>query len=70
MSDIPPFEPLDSYLQLKLSIESPSLAYAGQSTKKYVLLVLDIPYPLLKAWHSLVVIKKTILPWYLPCLVN
>ena len=44
MSDIPPFEPLDSYLQLKLSIESPSLAYAGQSTKKDVRLDLDFPY--------------------------
>ena len=57
MSDIPPLELLDSYLQWKLSIESVSLAYAVESTKKDVLLALDIPFPLLKAWHSLVVLK-------------
>ena len=45
-----------------MSIESASLAYPVESTKNGVLLDLDIPYPLLKAWHILVVPKKTISP--------
>ena len=62
MSDIPPIERLDSYLQWKFCIESPSLAYASQSAKKDVHLGFDTHYPLLKSWHSLVVLKKTIPP--------
>ena len=62
MSDFPPLELLDSYLQWKLSIESTSLAYPVEPTKNGALLDLNIPYPRLKAWHSLVVIKKTISP--------
>ena len=49
-------------MQWKLSIESASLACPVESTKNGVLLDLDIPYPLLKAWHILVVPKKTISP--------
>ena len=60
MSDVPPIERLDSYLQWKFCIESPSLAYASQSAKKDVHLGFDTHYPLLKSWHSLVVLKKTI----------
>ena len=44
MSYIPPLDPLVSYLQRKLSIESSSLAYAGQSTKKDAHLALNFPY--------------------------
>ena len=32
MSDVPPVGQLDAYLQLQLSIESPSFAYAGKSS--------------------------------------
>ena len=47
---------------MEIAIESASLAYPVESTKNGVLLGLDIPYSLLKAWHSLVVLKKTISP--------
>ena len=49
MSDIAPFE---SFLKWKLSIESPSLAYAARAVTRNVLFAVDIPYPLLKAWHE------------------
>lgn len=55
MSDVPP---LGAYLQWKLSIATSSLAYAGKSTAKNALFAVDIPYPLLRAWYSLVVLKK------------
>ena len=49
MSDIGPFE---SFLKWELSIESPSLAYAAKAVTRNVLFAVDIPYPLLKAWHE------------------
>ena len=49
MSDI---SPLELILQWKLSIETPSLAYAGKAATKTVLFTLEISYPLFKAWYS------------------
>ena len=51
MSDIAPFE---SFLKWKLSIEnpSPSLACAAKAVTRNVFFAVDIPYPLLKAWHE------------------
>lgn len=49
MSDRPPME---SFLKWKLSIESPSLKYAAKAVTRNVILAVDIPYPLLKAWHE------------------
>ena len=49
MSDIGPFE---SFLKWELSIESPSLAYVAKAVTRNVLFAVDIPYPLLKAWHE------------------
>ena len=59
MSDTPPLGPLDLHLKWKLSIESPSLAYINKCMSKTVLFAVDIPYPILKAWYSLVVEKST-----------
>ena len=44
--------PLDSFLKWKLSIESPSLKYAAKAVTRTVILAVDIPLPLLKAWHE------------------
>ena len=49
MSDRPP---LESFLKWKLSIESPSLKYAAKAVTRNLILALDIPFPLLKAWHE------------------
>ena len=49
MSDRPP---LESFLKWKLSIESPSLKYAAKAVTRNVILAVDIPFPLLKAWHE------------------
>ena len=49
MSDIAPFK---SFLGWKLSIETPSLAYAAKAVTRNVLFAVEIPYPLLKAWHG------------------
>ena len=49
MSDIAPFK---SFLEWKLSIETPSLAYAAKAVTRNVLFAVEIPYPLLKAWHG------------------
>ncbi|CAB3989234.1 Hypothetical predicted protein [Paramuricea clavata] len=59
MSDFPP---LGAHLQWKLAIERSSLAYAKICTTKNVLFAVDIPYPLLRAWYSLVVLKKPVQP--------
>ena len=42
-------------LQCKLNIESPSLKYVGQLYSKKALFSVDIPYPVLKSWHDIVV---------------
>ena len=49
MSDRPSHKDI---LQLKLSIESPSLEYAHQSASRNVAFVADIPFPLLKGWYD------------------
>lgn len=58
MSDVLPLCPMHTYLQWKLSVESPSLAYASKSTTKTILFAVDIPFPLLRSWYNLVVLKK------------
>ena len=55
MSDRPPME---SFLKWKLSIESPSLKYAAKAVTRNVILAVDIPYPLLKAWHEFLRLQK------------
>ena len=55
MSDTPPF---DSFLKWKLGIESPSLAYAGKTVTRNIILAVDIPYPLLKLWHDFIKTQK------------
>ena len=49
MSDRPP---LESFLKWKLSVQSPSLKYAAKAVTRTVILAVDIPFPLLKAWHE------------------
>lgn len=49
MSDLPP---KDSFLKWKLGIEGPSFAYANKISARQVVMVVAIPYPLLKAWHK------------------
>jgi hypothetical protein len=49
---------MHTYLQWKLSVESHSLAYAAKATTKDILFAVDIPFPLLRAWYNLVVLKK------------
>ena len=49
MSDRPSHKDI---LQLKLSIESPSLEYAHQSASRNVAFAADIPFPLLKGWYD------------------
>ena len=51
MSDTPPF---DSFLKWKLEIESPSLAYAAKTVTRNIILVVDVPYPLLKLRHDFI----------------
>ncbi|CAB3983662.1 Hypothetical predicted protein [Paramuricea clavata] len=58
MSDVPPLCSMHTYLQWKLSVESHSLAYAAKATTKDILFAVDIPFPLLRAWYNLVVLKK------------
>ncbi len=41
-----------------MSVESPSFTYAARSTSKDILFAVDIPFPLLRAWYNLVVLKK------------
>ena len=54
MSD-EPWAVLDSFLQWKLGIESPSLKYAAKAVAKTktILFAVNIPYPLLRAWREL-----------------
>ena len=61
MSDNP-LRRLDSFLQWKLGVESPSLAYAAKPVAKTILFAVNIPYPLLKAWHSIMTKKPMNLP--------
>ena len=49
MSDI---APLESFFKWKLSIETHSLAYAAEKVTRNVLFVVDVLYPLLKAWYD------------------
>ena len=49
MSDLPP---KDLFLKWKLGIEGPSLAYVNRVSARQVVMVVAIPYPLLKAWHE------------------
>ena len=51
MSDRPP---LEAFLKWELRIESPSLAYAAKAATRNVILAVDIPYPLLKAWYDFI----------------
>ena len=55
MSDRPP---LEAFLEWKLKIESPSLAYAVKAATRDVIFAVDIPYPLLKAWHDIITSQK------------
>ena len=55
MSDRPP---LESFLKWKLSIESPSLKYAAKAVTRNVILAVDIPFPLLKAWHEFLRLQR------------
>lgn len=54
MSDIPP---RPTVLEWKLSIQSPSLAYAAQANSRTILFAVDIPYPLLKCWYDYITNK-------------
>ena len=46
---------LDSFLQWKFGIQSPSLKYAAKAVAKTktILFAVNIPYPLLRAWREL-----------------
>ncbi|KAJ7384007.1 hypothetical protein OS493_024018 [Desmophyllum pertusum] len=55
MSDRPP---LEACLKWKIRIESPSLSYAAKAVTRNVILAVDIPYPLLKAWHEFIASQK------------
>lgn len=55
MSDI---APVQSSLEWKLSIDSPSLAYTAKAVTRETLCALKIPYPLLKAWHKFLTKKS------------
>jgi len=55
MSDRPP---LEAFLEWKLKVESPSLAYAAKAATRNVIFAVDIPYPLLKAWHDFITSQK------------
>ena len=50
-------ERFKSFSEWKVSIKSPSSNYAAKQRARKVLFALDIPYPLLKAWHSFVMEK-------------
>lgn len=55
MSDTPPF---DSFLKWKLGIESPSLAYAAKTVTRNIIVAVDVPYPLPRAWHEIMKKQK------------
>ena len=59
MSDESPTK-LDSFLQWKLGIERPSLAYAAKCMARTTLFAVRVPYPLLKAWNSILTQDVTI----------
>ena len=61
MSDIP-LRRLDPFLQWKLGVDRPSLAYAAKAVAKTILFAVNIPYPLLKSWHSIMIKKPMNLP--------
>jgi hypothetical protein len=48
-----------SFLKWKLGVQSPSLAYAAKDMARTVLFAVNIPYPLLKAWHGILVKSGT-----------
>ena len=50
--------PLEAFLKWELRIESPSLAYAAKAVTRNVILAVDIPYPLLKAWYDFIATQK------------
>lgn len=56
MSDVPPH---DYILKTKLGFQSPSLHYAAKSVSKDVAFAVDIPYPMLKAWHEFLSVPPT-----------
>ena len=49
---------IDPHLKWELRIESPSLAYAAKAVTRNVILAVDIPYPLLKAWYDFIATQK------------
>ena len=55
MSDRPP---LEAFLKWELRIESPSLAYAAKTVTRNIILAVDIPYPLLKAWYDFIATQR------------
>ena len=55
MSDRPPVE---SFIKWKLSIESHSLKCAAKAVTRNVTLAVNIPYPLLRAWHEFLRLQK------------
>lgn len=55
MSDRPR---LEAFLKWELRIESPSLTYAAKAATRNVVLAIDIPYPLLKAWYDVIATQK------------
>jgi len=57
MSDIPLWP---SEFNLKLGIESSSLAYAAKAVARYILFAVKIPYPLIRAWHKYFAERKEI----------
>lgn len=44
--------PLSLFLVRKLSIETPSSAYAAKRVTRNALFAVDIPYPFLKTWYD------------------
>ena len=49
---------LEAFLKWELRIESPSLAYAAKAVTRNIILAVDIPYPLLKAWYDFIATQK------------
>ncbi|CAB4038959.1 Hypothetical predicted protein, partial [Paramuricea clavata] len=58
MSDTCPTA-FQSFLKWKLGVQSPSLAYAAKDMARTVLFAVNIPYPLLKARHGILVKSGT-----------
>ena len=58
MSDTCPTA-FNSFLKWKLGVQSPSLAYAAKDMARTFLFAVNISYPLLKAWHGILVKSGT-----------